>query len=132
MGVIVWARDRVLLIRRAQPPRQGQWSLPGGAQKLGETVAEAARREVREEAGIEIELGPLVAIVDLIEHDDAGGVRYHYTLLDYRAEAKTTELAPGSDAADARWFAPDELAPLGLWRETARVIALSQRPRPCP
>lgn len=132
VGVIVWSAGRVLLIRRAQPPREGEWSLPGGAQKLGETVAETARREVQEEAGIEIELGPLVAIVDLIEPDDRGRVRYHYTLLDYRAEATTTELAPGGDAADARWFSPDALASLGLWHETVRVIALSQRPPSCP
>ena len=132
IGVIVWAGERVLLIRRGQPPRQGQWSLPGGAQQLGETVAEAAQREVLEEAGIEIELGPLVAIVDLIEHDDAGRIRYHYTLLDYTAEAGTTALAPGGDAADARWFTPAEIAPLGLWSETVRVIDLARRLRRCP
>lgn len=132
VGVIVWADDRVLLIRRGQPPRQGQWSLPGGAQQLGETVAETARREVREEAGIEIELGPLVAIIDLIERDEAGAVRYHYTLLDYGAEATTTDLVQGDDATDAGWFDPAEIGALGLWSETVRVIGLAGRLRACP
>jgi len=132
VGVVVWHAGRVLLIRRARPPRQGQWSLPGGAQQLGETLAEAARRELREEAGIEVELGEIIATIDLIDRDDAGDVRYHYTLIDFSAEASTPELVPGDDAADARWFGLDELDDLGLWSETVRVIRLDHERRACP
>jgi ADP-ribose pyrophosphatase YjhB (NUDIX family) len=129
VGIVVWHGDRVLLIRRGKPPRAGQWSLPGGAQKLGETVAEAARREVLEETGLTIEVGEVLAVVDLIERDGER-VRYHYTLIDFGAEAPGPELRPGADAADARWFGLDELAPLGLWSETLRIIEIARERRP--
>jgi 8-oxo-dGTP diphosphatase len=132
VGVVVWHGARVLLVRRGRPPRAGQWSLPGGGQQLGETVAEAARREVLEEAGLEIELGEIIATIDLIERDQGGRVRYHYTLIDFTAEAVTPALTPGDDAADARWFALDELAGLGLWSETVRVIELAAGQRRAP
>lgn len=131
IGVIVWHGERVLLIRRGHPPRQGEWSLPGGAQRLGETVGEAAAREVREEAGIEIELGCLVAVVDLIDREPDGRIRYHYTLLDYTAEARCASLRPGDDAIDARWFTLQALSGLGLWQETVRVILAAQGLRTC-
>lgn len=131
VGVVVWHGEQVLLIRRGKPPRLGQWSLPGGAQQLGETVAEAARREVREEAGLEIALGDVVATVDMIQRDPDGRVRYHYTLIDYVAEAPTATLHTGSDAAAARWFGLSEIAGLGLWSETNRVIHLARAARPC-
>jgi 8-oxo-dGTP diphosphatase len=131
VGIVVWHGDRVLLVQRARPPRQGQWSLPGGAQQLGETVAEAARREVREEAGTGVELGQIVATIDLIEREADDRVRYHYTLIDFVAEASEAELRAGDDAADARWFGLDELEALGLWSETLRVIRLARERRPC-
>ena len=131
VGVVVWHGDRVLLVRRGKPPRWGQWSLPGGAQQLGETVAEAARREVKEEVGLEVALGAIVATVDLIERDPDDRIRYHYTLIDFVAEARGAALQPGSDAADARWFSIEEAEALGLWSETARVIRLARERRPC-
>jgi ADP-ribose pyrophosphatase YjhB (NUDIX family) len=131
VGVVVWHGDRVLLIRRNKAPRRGHWSLPGGAQQLGETVAEAARREVKEEVDLEIDLGQIVATVDLIERDRDGRVRYHYTLIDFVAEAAGAALQPGSDAADARWFSLAEIETLGLWSETVRVIRLASERRAC-
>jgi 8-oxo-dGTP diphosphatase len=132
VGVVVWWGERVLLVQRGRPPRLGQWSLPGGGQQLGETVAEAARREVLEEAGIEIEVGAIVATIDLIERDPQGRVRFHYTLIDFTAEARSEALTAGDDAADARWFDLDEIEELGLWSETVRVIHLARGQRPCP
>jgi len=131
VGVVVWHGDRVLLVRRGKPPRAGRWSLPGGAQQLGETMAEAARREVMEEVGLEVALGDIVATVDLIEHDPHERVRYHYTLIDFVAEAPSAALRPGSDAADARWFGVAEIEALGLWSETVRVIKLAGERRSC-
>jgi len=128
VGVVVWQGERVLLVRRGKPPRTGQWSLPGGAQELGETVAAAARREVLEETGLVVEIGEVLAAVDMIERE-AGRVRYHYTLIDFSAEAAGPELRPGGDAADARWFTPEELAGLGLWSETLRIIELARARR---
>ncbi|MDX1541833.1 MAG: NUDIX hydrolase [Geminicoccaceae bacterium] len=131
VGTVVWHGDDVLLVRRGKPPRVGQWSLPGGAQKLGETIAEAARREIAEEAGIEVALGQVIATLDLIERDPEGRVRFHYTLVDFVAEALDDVLRPGGDAADARWFALDRLPELGLWSETLRIIELARGERPC-
>jgi 8-oxo-dGTP diphosphatase len=128
VGTVVWHGDRVLLVRRGRPPRQGHWSLPGGAQELGETVAEAARREVLEETGLEVEVGEVLATVDLIER--AGDrVRYHYTLIDFSAEALGPALRAGGDAADARWFTLAEVEQLGLWSETVRIIRLAHERR---
>lgn len=129
VGVVVFKGDRVLLIRRGKPPREGQWSLPGGRQRLGETVAEAARREVAEEAGIEIAVGGLVDVVDSITRDEAGAVQYHYTLVDVVAEWRSGEARPGHDAAAVAWADPADLAPYDLWDETLRVIALALHKR---
>lgn len=127
IGVVVWCRGRVLLIRRGKPPRAGQWSLPGGAQQLGETVEQAARREVLEETGVRVDRCELLTVVDMIDRDPTGAVRYHYTLVDFRAETAEPALCAGDDAVAAAWFDPDQLLELGLWSETLRIIELSRR-----
>src|SRR5438876_7221176 len=86
VGVVCWRGDQVLLIRRGKPPRLGQWSLPGGLQHLGETVYEAAARETLEETGIRVRVLGFLDIIDAITRDDAGRVRFHYTLIDVGAE----------------------------------------------
>jgi ADP-ribose pyrophosphatase YjhB (NUDIX family) len=133
VGVVVFRGDRVLLVRRAHAPRAGEWSLPGGLQRLGETIAATARREVFEETGIDIAVGGLIDAVDLIERDPADGrIRYHYTLIDVVAEWQTGEPTAASDAAACAWFAETELDALGLWPETLRIIGLARRRTPCP
>jgi ADP-ribose pyrophosphatase YjhB (NUDIX family) len=129
VGVVVFKDDRVLLIRRGKPPRAGQWSLPGGRQRLGERVAQAAAREVAEEAGIAIDVGGLVDVVDSITRDAAGAVEYHYTLVDVVAEWRAGEIVAGHDAAEVTWADPDALASYGLWDETQRIIALARERR---
>lgn len=126
IGVVCLRGDDVLLIRRGKPPREGSWSLPGGRQKLGETVREAALRELSQETGIEAEIGPLLDVVDSVTRDSDGRVRYHYTLVDYAAVWRAGEPRAGGDAAEARWFSPAELAALDLWRETRRIIDLAR------
>ena len=126
VGAIVFNRRRVLLVRRARAPRRGEWSLPGGLQKLGETVAEAARREVFEETALDVRILGLADVVDLIERDDEDGrVRYHYTLVDLVACWQGGEIRAGSDAAEAIWADVAALDGYGLWAETTRVIALA-------
>ncbi len=126
VGIVCFRDADVLLIRRGKPPREGGWSLPGGRQKLGETVRECALRELRQETGVEAEIGPLVDVVDSMTRDGDGGLQYHYTLVDFRADWRAGEPRAGGDAADARWFAPAELEALELWDETRRVIALAR------
>ncbi len=137
VGVVVWRADQVLLIRRGKPPRAGQWSLPGGAQELGETVAETARREVREETGLELAALELLTVVDLIEpapestpESGQHPFLFHYTLIDFVAEAAPGEAVAAGDAAGVGWFRPEALAGLGLWSETLRIIDMAAARRP--
>lgn len=125
IGAVVRRGDRVLLVRRAKPPRANGWSLPGGLQQLGETVFAAAAREVREETGVIAQGWRLIAIADLIEHDDAGRVRYHYTLIDVAATWCSGEAVAGDDASAVTWASLDDLARYELWDETVRVISLA-------
>jgi 8-oxo-dGTP diphosphatase len=129
VGAVIWREDRVLLIRRGKPPRENEWSLPGGRQELGETVAEAARREAREETGLEITVRDVVAVVDLIERDADGRVQFHYTLIDVLAEWQSGEAVAADDAAEAAWVTLDELPRYNLWSETERVIRLADERR---
>ena len=125
VGVLVFRGEEVLLVKRGKPPRLGQWSIPGGMQQIGESVAEAAARELREETGVEAEIKEVIAVVDSINRDEDGRVKYHYTLVDLWAEWRAGEAMAGDDAAEVAWVALDRLAPYRLWHETARLIVLA-------
>lgn len=122
VGVVVLRGDSVLLIRRKNPPRQGEWSIPGGKQEAGETIRETAVREVREETGLEIELGPLIDVIDGIFHDENGTLTHHMTLIDFVAEAKPGKPQAGDDASEARFVPIADLRWYNLWPQTERVI----------
>lgn len=137
VGVIVLkgapGDERVLLIRRGKPPRQGQWSLPGGRQRLGEKVRDTARREVREETGCEVEVTELLDVIDSITRDGDGQPQYHYTLVDFLAEWRGGEACAAGDAADCVWADPNDLESYDLWDETVRMIRLGmERRHTCP
>jgi ADP-ribose pyrophosphatase YjhB (NUDIX family) len=129
IGVVVWRGGSVLLIRRGKAPRAGEWSLPGGAQDVGETVAEAGRREVEEETGLAVNIGEVVAVVDMIDRDQAGAVRYHYTLIDLQAEWIAGNPVAGDDAEEAVFVPLDALDRIELWTETRRIIELAAAQR---
>ena len=97
-------------------------SLPGGVQELGESVREAAHREVMEETGVEIELLGLIDVIDSVRRDDADRVQFHYTLVDMAAEWRGGEPRPGDDAMGARWVPLAEIEAYLAWSETVRVI----------
>jgi 8-oxo-dGTP diphosphatase len=125
-SVVFDAEGRVLLVRSGAGSRRGQWGLPGGAQHVGETVFEAAIREVREETGIEIAPLAVITVVDLIRRDETGRPKYHYTLVDILGEPAGGILQAGDDADRAEWVAPDDLAGLGMWSETIRIIEIGR------
>jgi ADP-ribose pyrophosphatase YjhB (NUDIX family) len=124
VGVVAIKDGRVLLIRRGKPPREGGWSLPGGRQRLGETVRETALRELREETGVEAVVTALLDVVDSITRDDDGAIAYHYTLVDFLAEWRAGEARAGGDADEAVWADPGDLGPYELWGEALRLIQL--------
>jgi 8-oxo-dGTP diphosphatase len=125
IGIVLLRGDDVLLVRRAKPPGAGQWSLPGGAQELGETAEECARRELFEETGLSAGPVHMVAHVDSISRDGAGRVQYHYTILDFAAHYEAGELAPGDDVSEAAWVNPKLFDKYDLWPEARRIIALA-------
>jgi 8-oxo-dGTP diphosphatase len=122
VGAIIIRDDRVLLVKRAHPPIQGQWSIVGGVLEVGELVRDAAIREVREETGLLIEPGELLGVYDRILRDPDKRVQYHYVLIDYLCRPVGGELLAGSDAAEVRWFTREELPALKLAEDTLEVI----------
>jgi len=109
VGAILFKGESVLLVKRAREPRKGQWSLPGGAQKLGETAQAALIREVAEETGLRVRPIRFYKLIDIVEKDSRGTISYHYTVADYLAEPVGGALKAGGDAAEAKWVPLSEL-----------------------
>ncbi len=122
VGGVVISRNRVLLIRRGNPPLQGEWSIPGGMLEVGETLAEGVRRELAEETGIEVRVGELIEVFERISRDGAGKPEYHYVILDYFCEALGGEARPGSDVTDVAWVAEQDLEKYSLTATATQVI----------
>lgn len=122
VAVMVWHNQRVLLVQRSKEPLAGQWSVPGGAIELGETIEAAARREIREECSVEISQPRFVTAVDVIHRDQADQVQYHYVLLEMQAEWLSGEPQAGDDALAIGWFGVDDLAGLDIHPETQRLV----------
>lgn len=125
VGVVCLRGDEVLLIRRGTPPRQGDWSLPGGRIEPGERAVDAALRELREETGVEAEITGLIDVVDGL-FPEAGR---HYVLIDYAARWVSGEPVAGDDAAEARFVGLDEVDSLIDWSETRRIIRMAAAAR---
>ena len=123
VGAIIIEGDRVLLVKRAHPPIQGQWSIPGGVLEVGELVREAAVREAREETGLIVEPGELLGVYDRILRDPEQRVQYHYVLIDFLCRTIGGELSAASDAAEVRFFTRDELPAMNLAEDTLDVIS---------
>ena len=109
VGVLVWHKNQVLLIKRGQEPAKGEWSMPGGLVELGETLADAIHREIFEECSIRIRLHDQLDSFEFIEKDDHNLVKYHYIVLDFWATYKSGRLTAASDVDDARWFSKEQL-----------------------
>jgi mutator protein MutT len=125
VGAVILDGDRVLLIKRAHEPLKGEWSLPGGGVELGETLERAVAREVQEETGLDVEVGPIVDVLDRIANDSDGRVEHHFVLVDFvcrPAGSGPWTLASASDADAAEWVALDALGRYGVADVTVRVI----------
>ncbi|NIO04774.1 MAG: NUDIX domain-containing protein [Proteobacteria bacterium] len=122
VGAVVVKGDDVLLIVRGKEPGYGQWSIPGGAILLGETLEEAVVREIEEEVGIVTKPVGLIGAVDRIVHDEARRVLYHYVLLDFLCLHRSGNLRARSDAVKARWVNQSRLGRYNLSKETEGVV----------
>jgi len=122
VGALVLDGDRVLLVRRGREPLKGQWSLPGGAVELGETLEQAVCREVLEETGLRVEAMGILEVLDRITYEGDGRLKYHYVLIDYRCRVTGGSLCPASDAEQAAWVSRNELEDFGVAEFTVAVI----------
>jgi 8-oxo-dGTP diphosphatase len=122
VGAVVLTEGRVVLIKRRFEPLAGQWSLPGGALELGETLEAGVAREILEETGLEVEVGPVIEVFDRILLDEDRKVRYHYVLVDYLCRPVGGRLQYGSDVADVVLANPDQLDEYRLTPKAAAII----------
>jgi 8-oxo-dGTP diphosphatase len=125
VGAVVLDRDRVLLIKRAHEPLKGQWSMPGGGVEVGETLEQAIAREVKEETGLDVTVGPIVDVIDRIDREADGRVRHHFVLVDFVCRPVGGVLRGASDADAAEWVRLDEIDRYGVADVTVRVIRKS-------
>ncbi len=121
VGALVIESGKILLVKRKYPPSRGKWSIPGGHVELGESILETARRELKEETGVEaIPLG-VVNVDDYIAYDERG-IRYHYVLITVLLKPLTYDVEPGSDALDAGFFTLEEAESLDLTVSTRGLL----------
>ena len=122
VGAVIVRDGRALIVRRAHEPRKGEWSLPGGLLHLGESLADAVRREVREETGLDVELGPIIETFDRIHRDDGGRIRYHFVIIDFVCWSPSGEAVAGSDAEAVAWVTAEQIDEYGVNAHAKAVI----------
>ena len=122
VGGVILDGERVVLIRRRFPPLAGEWSLPGGIVEIGETLEACVARELFEETGLRVDVGPVIEVFDRITRDASDRVEYHYVLVDYLCRATGGALRAGSDVDAAKWVSTADLAEYRLPDKAMTVI----------
>ena len=122
VGAIVVDRSRVLLVERGNPPLDGLWSLPGGCVETGERLEDATAREVLEETGLQVTVGPIATVFERIMPDPSGSCEYHYVLVDFYCTPAGGSLRAGDDSRSAAWFELNHLDQLAMTAGTREVI----------
>ena len=129
VGGVIFDGASVLLAKRGQEPAKGTWSLPGGAVELGEKAIDALKREIREEIGIEIQVGGLIRVLDRIIQDEERRIRYHYVIVDYWGWKTSGEAKPGSDTSDICFVPLEEIQKKDIHREVQETILMAAKLR---
>lgn len=122
VGAVIVRDGKVLLVKRKYEPLAGQWSLPGGAVEVGETLEACLVREMLEETGLEVRVGPVIEVFDRITHDDQGRVLYHFVLVDYLCWPTGGVLCANSDVAEAVFADPGNLFQYDLTSKATSVV----------
>ncbi len=122
VGALIFEDARVLLVKRGKEPLRGYWSLPGGGVEVGEALEAAVRREVQEETGLEVAVGPIATVFERILSDASGACEYHYVLIDFYCTVTGGNLHPGSDASCVEWFDVTSLHGLPMTQGTREVV----------
>ena len=127
VGAVVFKSNCVLLVRRGKAPAEDLWAIPGGSVEIGETLQQAAEREILEETGIKIRAGKPIYIFDVIDRDEDEKIRFHYVIIDLAADYVSGEPAAGDDAAEARWISAHELNELAVSPPTLNLLKTTFR-----
>jgi ADP-ribose pyrophosphatase len=122
VGAVILEGDCVLLVKRGHAPLKGEWSLPGGTVELGETLHAAVVREVREETGLDVTVGPLLEVFDRIDRASDDRIRFHFVIVDFACRPSGGALGPSSDADDARWVRITDLHEYRITQKATTVI----------
>jgi len=120
---VVRRGDRILLAQRSVPPGIGRWGFPGGMQELGETVLQCARRELKEETGIEADPVAVLDALDALRHDEAGKVKVHFALIAVLLEWRAGDGEPIEDASALGWFTREEARALETFPNVEALMA---------
>ena len=125
VGGVIFHQDAVLLVKRAQEPGKGLWSLPGGVVELGEPLEEALKREIHEEASITVEVFDLVRLLDRIIYDQENRIRFHYVIADFWGRMRSGQVAAASDISEARFVTMEQLKGMGVHEEVEKTILMA-------
>ena len=122
VGALIKQNDSVLLVKRAHKPGKCKWALPGGLLKLGETIKDAVKREVKEEVGLKVELVDLIDVSDYIVFDDENRIRFHYLILNFLANRIDGEIRGSEESSHVNWFKVEELNSLEMTSTTEKLL----------
>ncbi len=122
IGAVIFNDNRVLLVKRNKEPHKGEWAIPGGSVRFGETLQEAVQREIREETGLTVKAKEVLHVFDLIQRDTHDKVIFHYVIVDFAADLIKGELHPSDDASDAQWFSPEQVLDIKLTGSTMEFL----------
>jgi 8-oxo-dGTP diphosphatase len=109
IGAVIIQDGKIVLIKRGNEPSKGKWTIPGGLVELGECLEAAVIRETKEEVSLDVENPSLIGVVDNVDLDEQGKVKYHYVIIDYLVQVKSGDIQAASDAAELRWVPFDEV-----------------------